>query len=78
MTLANICQMICGKFHRSRFIRLGCRDDTHTNIHTQTHRNTQKHTHTNTQTHTQTHTEKSVDEQTIDWVVYLTFDPADP
>ena len=39
MTLANICQMICGKFHQNRFIRLGCRDDTHrrTHIHTDTH-----------------------------------------
>ena len=40
MTLANICQIICRKFHQNRFIRLGCRDDTHT------------HTETDTQTHT--------------------------
>ena len=42
MTLANICQIICGKFHQNRFIRLGCRDDTHI----QTHRHTHTHTHT--------------------------------
>ena len=30
MTLANILKIICVKFHQNRFIRLGCRDDTHT------------------------------------------------
>ena len=41
-TLANICQIICRKFHQNRFIRLGCRDDTHTH--------TDRHTHTHTHT----------------------------
>ena len=40
MTLANICQMICGKFHQNRFIRLGCGDDTHTQTDRQTHTHT--------------------------------------
>ena len=45
MSLANILKIICGKFHQNRPIRMGCRDDTHTQTHTQTDR------HTDTQTH---------------------------
>ena len=48
MSLANIFQIICGKFHQNRPICMGCRDDTHRQTHTQTH------THTHTRTHTQT------------------------
>ena len=51
MTLANILKIICVKFHQNRFIRLGCRDDTHRHTHT----------HTHTQTHTQTHTHPGFD-----------------
>jgi len=40
MSLANILQIICGKLHQNRFIRLGCRDDTHTQTHTHTHTHT--------------------------------------
>ena len=42
MSLANICQIICGKFHQNRFIRLGCKDDTDR----QTDRQTDTQTHT--------------------------------
>ena len=35
--------MICGKFHQNRSIRLGCRDDTHTQTHI-----TDRQTHTHT------------------------------
>merc|ERR1712240_749909 len=45
-TLANICQIICGKFHQNRLIRLGCRDDTHIQTHRHTDRQTDTHTHT--------------------------------
>ena len=38
MSLANILQIICGKFHQNRPIRMGCRDDTHRQTDTQTHR----------------------------------------
>ena len=55
-TLANICQIICGKFHQNRFIRLGCRDDTHIQTHTHTHTHTKTHTHTYRHTHTHTNT----------------------
>ena len=37
-SLANICQIIYGKFHQNWFICLGCRDDTHAH--------TDRHTHT--------------------------------
>ena len=43
-TLANICQIMCGKFHQNRFIRLGCRDDTHRRTDRQTHRQTDRQT----------------------------------
>ena len=45
-SLANILKIICGKFHQNRSIRMGCRDDTHT----QTHRHTDRHTDTHTDT----------------------------
>ena len=37
MTLANILEIICVKFHQNRLIRLGCRDDTHRHTHRRTH-----------------------------------------
>merc|ERR1712012_989354 len=42
MTLANILEIICVKFHQNRFICLGCRDDTHRRTDAQT----DTHTHT--------------------------------
>ena len=46
MTLANILEIICVKFHQNRFICLGCRDDTHRRTDRQTDRRTDAHTHT--------------------------------
>ena len=40
MSLTNICQIICAKFHQNRHNRLGCRADTDRHTHTQTHRDT--------------------------------------
>ena len=42
--LANICQIICRKFHQNPLIRMGCSASTHTQIDRQTH----THTHTST------------------------------
>ena len=40
MTLANILEIICVKFHQNRFICLGCRDDTDRQTHRRTHTHT--------------------------------------
>ena len=42
--LANICQIICRKFHQNPSIRLGCSAVTHTQTHTHIHKNTHIHT----------------------------------
>ena len=44
MVLANICQVICGKFNYSRLISLDCIDDTDSQIHSDTLREADRQT----------------------------------
>ena len=55
--LANICQIICRKFHQNPSIRLGCSAVTHTHTYTHTH----IHTHTHPRFHRKLFSQ-------IDWI----------